>query len=68
MSGVRKNQQGDSTLGRNIQESAGPGAGTEAAAAQTAGGAHQGGGEKGSTRRTEGPLGQPGVTRRRARG
>lgn len=45
-----------------------PGAGTEAAAAQTAGGAHQGGGENGSTRRAEGPLGQPGDTRRRARG
>lgn len=46
-----------------------PWAGTEAAAARAAGGAHQGGGEKGSIHQGwEGPLGQTGVARRRPRG
>lgn len=66
--GARKDQEGDSPPGRNIQESPGLWAGTEAAAARTAEAGGGPGAAVGSgARRVAGPLGRRG-TQHRARG
>lgn len=67
MRGARENQQGESSREETFKKVLVPGAGTEAAAARTAGGAHQGGGETGSTDKGRGASGPARGPRARGR-
>lgn len=66
MRGARENQQGESSREETFKKVLVPGAGTEAAAARTAGAPTGEEVRRGAQTGAEGPLGQPGVPGRGA--